>query len=208
MKFAKRMILIPETDFQQSSKKPQSMRKAAIEITQKLGKQIRHRNQSAARLKAQWNPLESQIGPTVQLSSLYKESKPMTNVLDVSEMMPTLYRNKSKLLLSQLQARGMKWNTTGELILPDGRTIDNSNILDLLKEAFVGSRSTTRSTRKQASWSELASPTSTRRSAKKPVGWTEFIEGMAQVAIPYGIFKKQSTLDDLNDARVEWEEMR
>ena len=187
MKFAKRMILIPETDFQQSSKKPQSMRKAAIEITQKLGKQIRHRNQSAARLKTQWNPLESQTGPTVQLSSLYKDTKLMTNVLDVSEMMPTLYRNKAKLLLGQLQARGVKWNTFGELILPDGQTIDKSNIVDLLNEAFVGSA---------------------KKSAQKPVGWTEFVQGIAQAHIPYTMFRKQSTLDDLNNARVEWEEMR
>ena len=186
MKFAKRMILIPETDFQQSSKKPQSMRKAAIEITQKLGKQIRHRNQSAARLKTQWNPLESQTGPTVQLSSLYKDTKLMTNVLDVSEMMPTLYRNKAKLLLGQLQARGVKWNTFGELILPDGQTIDKSNIVDLLNEAFVGS---------------------SKKSAQKPVGWTEFVLGIAQAAIPYSIFRKQSTIDDLNNAKVQWEEM-
>ena len=187
MKFAKRMILIPEADFQQSSKKPQSMRKAAIEITQKLGKQIRHRNQSAARLKTQWNPLESQTGPTVQLSSLYKDTKLMTNVLDVSEMMPTLYRNKAKLLLGQLQARGVKWNMFGELILPDGQTIDKSNIVDLLNEAFVATR--------------------TKKSVQKPIGWTEFVYGIAQAAIPHGIFKKQSTIDDLNNVRVQWEEM-
>ena len=186
MKFAKRMILVPEADFKQSNTKPQSMRQAAVEISQKLGKQIRHRNQSAARLKAQWSPIEAQTGPTVQLSSLYKDTKLMTNVLDVSEMMPTLYRNKAKLLLGQLQARGVKWNTAGELILPDGQTIDKSNIVDLLNEAFVGS---------------------SKQSAEKPVGWTEFVQGIAQAAIPYSIFRKQSTIDDLNNAKVQWEEM-
>ena len=189
MKYATRMILVPEADFQKSSTKPQSIRKAAIELTQKLGKQIRHRNQSAARLKTQWNPIEAQTGPAVQLSSLYKDTKLMTNVLDVSEMMPTLYRNKAKLLLGQLQTRGVKWSTDGELILPDGQTIDKSNIVDLLNEAFVGS-------------------TSAKKSAQKPVGWTEFVHGIAQAAIPYSIFRKQSTIDDLNNARVEWEEMR
>ena len=187
MKFAKRMILVPEADYQQSNKKPQSMRQAAIEVTQKLGKQIRHRNQSVARLKAQWNPVESQRGPNVQLSSLYKDTKLMTNVLDVSEMMPTLYRNKAKLLLGQLQARGVKWNTTGELILPDGQTVEKSNIVDLLNEAFVG--------------------TSAKKSSRKPTGWTEFVHGIAQAAIPYSIFRKQSTIDDLNNVRVQWEEM-
>ena len=189
MKYATRMILVPEADFQKSSTKPQSIRKAAIELTQKLGKQIRHRNQSAARLKTQWNPIEAQTGPAVQLSSLYKDTKLMTNVLDVSEMMPTLYRNKAKLLLGQLQTRGVKWSTDGELILPDGQTIDKSNIVDLLNEAFVGS-------------------TSAKTSAQKPVGWTEFVHGIAQAAIPYSIFRKQSTIDDLNNARMEWEEMR
>ena len=186
MKYAKRMILIPEADYKQSNKKPQSMRQAAIEVTQKLGKQIRHRNQSVARLKAQWSPVELQTGPNVQLSSLYKDTKLMTNVLDVSEMVPALYRNKAKLLLGQLQARGVKWNTFGELILPDGQTIDKSNIVDLLNEAFVGS---------------------SKKSAQKPVGWTEFVLGIAQAAIPYSIFRKQSTIDDLNNAKVQWEEM-
>ena len=186
MKYAKRMILIPEADYKQSNKKPQSMRQAAIEVTQKLGKQIRHRNQSVARLKAQWSPVELQTGPNVQLSSLYKDTKLMTNVLDVSEMVPALYRNKAKLLLGQLQARGVKWNTVGELILPDGQTIDKSNIVDLLNEAFVGS---------------------SKKSAQKPVGWTEFVLGIAQAAIPYSIFRKQSTIDDLNNAKVQWEEM-
>ena len=189
MKYATRMILVPEADFQKTSKVPQSTRKTAIELTQKLGKQIRHRNQSAARLKAQWNPIESQTGPAVQLSSLYKETQPMASALDVSEMMPPLYRNKSRLLLGQLLARGMKWNNSGEVILPDGQTIVKSNILDLLKEAFVGR------------------PT-TRKPVQKPVGWTEFIQGVAQVGILPGIFKKQSTLEDLNNARTEWEEMR
>ena len=189
MKFAKRMVLIPEADFKQSSKKPQSLRKAAIEITQKLEKQIRHRNQSVARLKAQWNPIESQTGPTVQLSSIYKETKPITNVLNISEMMPAVYRNKTKLLLDQFQARGMTWNAAGELILPDGQTIDNSNILDLFKEAFVGL-------------------TRGKSSAKKPVGWTEFVQGMAQVVIPPIMFRKQSTLDELQNALTQWEDLR
>ena len=189
MKYATRMILIPEADFRKSTKEPPSPRKAAIELTQKLGKEIRHRNQSAARLKAQWNPIESQTGPAVQLSSLYKETQPMASVLKVSEMMPPLYRNKSKLLLGQLLARGMKWNDAGELILPDGQSIVNSNILDLLKEAFVGRPPT-------------------KKPVRKPVGWTEFIQGITQVGIPYDIFKKQSTLDDLNNARGEWEELR
>ena len=189
MKYATRMILVPEADFlhQQSNKKHQNTRKAAIDVAQKLGKQIRHRNQSAARLKAQWNPMESQIGPTVQLSSLYKETKPMANALDVSEMMPTLYRNKTKLLLGQLMARGMKWNDLNELVLPDGQTIANSNILALLKEALVARQST-------------------KKPVQKPIGWTEFIQGIAQVGIPYGIFKKRSTLDDLNQAKG-WEDI-
>ena len=139
MKYATRMILVPEADFQKSSKVPQSTRKTAIELTQKLGKQIRHRNQSAARLKAQWNPIESQTGPAVQLSSLYKETQPMASALDVSEMMPPLYRNKSRLLLGQLLARGMKWNNSGEVILPDGQTIVKKQYIGLVERSICGS---------------------------------------------------------------------
>lgn len=188
MKHATRMVLIPEVDYLKhklSSSKKQSSRKAAIELTQRLGKQIRQRNQSTARLKAEWNPLKTQ-SPSVQLSSLYKDTTSSASPLHLVEHLPLVYQNKAKLLLEQLTSKGMRWNEKNNLVLASGDTIPDSNMVDLMKEALVN--------------------TGRRGRAKpKPPGWDEFIIQVATTGVPHSLFTKQATLRDLGDARTMYE---
>ena len=71
------------------------------------------------------------------------------------------------------------WTDDNAVVLPNGRTIPQSNIVDLMKEALVTSRKTA--------------------SRRRPKGWQEFIHSVATVGVPASLFNKQSTLRDLSN---------
>ena len=82
-------------------------------------------------------------------------------------------------MLSQFQTHGIGWNERKELILPSGETIVHSNIIDLIKEALVG----------------------TKKRGPLPVGWQAFIDAIVATPIPTTLFRKKSTLEDIAKAQ-------
>ena len=70
--------------------------------------------------------------------------------------------------------------------MPYGDTIHGSNIINLMKELFTGTRQ-----------------------GELPVGWREFMALVANTNIPLAAFKKKSSKDTLKRLRndqVDWEE--
>ena len=59
------------------------------------------------------------------------------NLLDHFE---PIYHKKVTSFLSQLRNHRFEWNDKKELIMPSGKMIQHSNIIDLIKEALVSSR--------------------------------------------------------------------
>ena len=185
MKYAKRMVLVPEMDylqFKSKTKKKQNEYLAAKTLGQKLGKEIRKRDQGAARLKYMWQNIRNPPEPMAHLSSLYKESKPKSNILDLVQHLAPVYQPKGRLFLSELDSKGFMWSDDNAVVLPNGRTIPQSNIVDLMKEALVTSKKTT--------------------PRLKPKGWQEFIRSVGTVGVPASLFNKQSTLRDLSNASL------
>ena len=117
------------------------------------------------------------------VSSLYKESKPKTNLLDMVQYLAPVYQPKAKLLLADLRSKGFTWTDKNEVVLPSGDQIEQSNIVDLMKEALV----TTKGSKKH----------------RKPAGWSEFIANVAVAGIPTSLFTKTSTLRDLHEYRPD-----
>ena len=104
----------------------EDLRSSAIELTQKLGKQIRQRAQ--------------------EKSHLFKPG------LNISDHIPPIYQAKAKLLLTELANAGIKYTDNKELVLNTGEIVSHSNIIDLVKEALVSSRA---NTPKPIGWNEF-----------------------------------------------------
>jgi len=101
--------------------------------------------------------------------------------MEIVEHMPVTYQNKTKLLLTHLKKRGITWNEKQEVVFPSGNVLHHSNIVDLVKKAL------------------------TKSSAKtKPHGWKEFLAGVVAAGIPFSLFTKQSTLQDLQREQPTW----
>ena len=198
MKYAKRMVLIPETEYLERKVKAKTTKKqsdyiAAKALAQKRGKEMRMRDQGTARLRYQWKHLKDAPEPMVHVSSLYKESQPEANILDLINFLAPVYQPKAKLLLADLRSKGFTWSDNKELILPSGDKIQRSNIVDLMKEALVTTKTSKKGTPK-----------------RKPAGWRDFIGNVAMAGVPTSLFTKQSTLRDLREHRpdpmLQWDE--
>lgn len=177
MKYAKRMVLVPELEYLSMHKKPLTKRQQARKISQKLGKQIRQRQHIAARRRTHSTEL---VDPGVNLSSVYTEQEPELDTVVILEHIPVNYRNKAKLLLTQLNKRGIIWNDRKEVILPSGDLLQNSNIVDLVKEALM------------------------KGTKAKPRGWKEFLASMADAGVPLSLFTKQSTIQGIRREQPAW----
>lgn len=137
MKFATRMVLIPETEYlllKQST--PQSVKKkkmsrnpeaAAIDITQQLGKKMRKREQE-----------------------IPKSTRPTVDVVD---HISAQYQPKAKLLLAELANANIKHTASKELVLSSGEVISHSNIVDIIKTAIIPSKRT--DTPKPTGWMDF-----------------------------------------------------
>lgn len=143
MKFAKRMVLVPESEYnllktlKKEPKKEISEAKRFRKLTQDLGKKIRLKGQT----KSQQEQIKAQADSRL-------------TILDLSESLPALYQPKARLVLSELLAQGFKWKYNKELTLPSGQTITGSNIVDLLKESLVPQK---KDTPKPNGWVEFVS---------------------------------------------------
>ena len=167
MKVAQKMVLIPEEEYLAlTTKKPKTLRQdmrdilqgprdheSAVKMSQLVGTHLRRKE-----------------------SEKPKSSKPTEDFLDYFD---PIYHRKINLLLSQFQTHGIGWNERKELILPSGETIAHSNIIDLIKEALVG----------------------TKKRGPLPVGWQAFIDAIVATPIPTTLFRKKSTLEDIAKAQ-------
>ena len=70
------------------------------------------------------------------------------------------------------------WTNRNELVLKSGKVITNSNIIDLLKEAIVGTR---------------------RKERRMPDGWKQFIEEIVDSDMSKDIFTKKTTREDIKN---------
>ena len=138
MKFAKRMVLVPEEDYLHSvnkQKRTTNVRDRAIEMAQKVGKQMRKRAQADAQVKEVWERLTP------------------PKAADIASLLPALYQPKARLLLAELAKHGVTYTKDNEVVLPDKEVIAGSNMVDLLRAALVTERG--RPPRKPKGWSQL-----------------------------------------------------
>lgn len=183
MKFAKRMVLVPESEYlamPKHRKKVVNERQAARNSSQKLAKQIRRREHTVAKVRTH---VTEPVDPGVNLSSVYTEEEPELDPMEIAQHMPVNYQNKTKLLLTHLNKQGIAWNDRKEVVLPGGNILKNSNIVDLVKEALTKSTSKT-----------------------KPRGWKEFLANMGAAGVPLSLFTKQSTLQGIRREQPTWTE--
>ena len=127
MKYAVRMVIIPELEYLQlKQQKPTpgklpKTRQAFIKHTQELGRQIRERAQAAEPSTA------AEVTPPTD---------PRRSTPDIVEHLPRQYRDKARRALSEMANHGFSWKYNREVQLPSGQLLSGSNIVDLLKEAI------------------------------------------------------------------------
>ena len=139
MKYATRMILVPDTP-----KSLESIRSKVKKQTNKVAKAIRIKDQAKVK---KWHV--NQTPPGV----VPKTATPVSTPEELSTSLPPIYQAKGRRLLSEMMNAGFMWTPMKELILPSTEVVDNSNMEQLLKEA-LGRR---RSTRKPRGWETFIS---------------------------------------------------
>jgi len=175
MKYARKMVLIPEEEYMElkgnppSSKTSQLKRKvrevlrgtrdhsAATQMSQLVGSYLRHKQSEQSK------PVSAPKKPSINFQQFFEP----------------IYEKKVTSLLSQLKENRIGWTQNKELQLPTGQIIPHSNIVDLIKEALVGTRKKTRT--------------------HIPTGWREFIQAIAHSNIPKSFFTKRTTQQDLEE---------
>ena len=135
MKFARRMILVPEDEYislkkdkntnklqtlKLNSKRQHTLKKPFTEMTQNLGKFIRKRNQTKAKEMDLKTPIDFN-----------------REVLDMTKHLPQTSHHKARLLILELRKQGFTWGENNELATPGGQKLHGSNVIDLITEALV-----------------------------------------------------------------------
>jgi len=171
-----KMVLIPESEYRRL--KPDDImrdkvnkilrgkrdKKAATEMTQLFSRYLRTAK------------------PEKESSRLSKE--------EIVEQLPAIYHEKVKIFLTELEKYGSTWTDNFEFVTKSGQVI--GNIVDLLKEAFVGVKGIRRDI---------------------PKGWEEFVQENVDANIVRSTFGKKSTKDDIAQEKarrrairpVQWE---
>ena len=128
--------------------------------------------------------LSQVMGSFIRSKDKYKP--PMSKKEDLADNFQPLYHKKVKYLVSQLQDHGVQWTESKELVLPNGHVISNSNIVDLIKKALVGSKT---------------------RQRTNPTGWKDFLKLLSSLNFPKSFLAKKTTLHDLANLPTirEWE---
>ena len=143
MKYAKRMIMVPEDEYlalkgtttKLKVKKEEDLQKPFTKMTQNLGKKIRVRDLIKSEEKILQAPLD-----------LNRE------IVNMTEHLPQTHHHKARLLLTELRAQGFNWKYNKELTVPSGHTLRGSNVIDLIKEALVQAR---KKVPKPTGWAEF-----------------------------------------------------
>ena len=153
MKYATKMVLIPEAEY----------RKLLPEggIKAKISKIVSgKRNHESAK----------------EMSQLFgrhlRTTKPQP-----SHFQP-IYHGKVSKVLAEFEKYGTSWTNRNELVLKSGKVITNSNIIDLVKEALVGTR---------------------RKERRMPDGWKQFIAEIVDSDMSKDIFTKKTTREDIKN---------
>lgn len=174
MKYAKKMVLISEEEYKQLLGNSKGK---VGEIKSKVKKVLKEKRDHTAAKK-----MSQLVGEYLRYKQQQVPQK--TKKLDLLQYFSPTYHQKVKTLMSTLETYGTSLTNRNELVLSSGQVVKNSNIVDLLKEALVGTR------RKER--------------VRVPTGWDEFIKEIAEANVPLGLFTKKSTLDDIA-GRQEWE---
>ena len=119
MKYAQRMILVPED---------QALRERARKTTEKLSKAVRVKNQAKVK---KW--LVTPTPPGVVPNQPNATATPR----ELSASLPPIYQAKGERLLNEMLSAGFTWTPSKELVLPSTEPLPNSNIQAILKEALV-----------------------------------------------------------------------
>ena len=161
-----KMVLIPESEYRRL--KPEEgmkdkvnkilrgkrYKKAATEMTQLFSRYLRTSK------------------PEKEIQSLTKD--------EIIQNLPPIYHEKVKKFLTQLETYGSTWTDNFQFVTKSGQLI--GNIIDLLKEAFVGTRGLRRDV---------------------PQGWEQFVQEIVAADIPRGIFTKKSTKEDIVQEKAQ-----
>ena len=168
-----KMVLIPESEYRRL--KPEEG------IKGKVNKILRGKRDHKAATE-----MSQLFGRYLRTTKPEKEVKPL-DMDDIVKNLPPMYHEKVSRFLSQLMKYGSTWNDNFDFISKSGEVI--GNIVDLLKEAFVGTR---------------------RIRREVPQCWTHFIKEIVDANIPRYTFSKHTTKEDIAQEKeqrrpVQWE---
>lgn len=162
MKHSRRMVVISEAEYKKlKSQSFHNIKKHQVALTKKTSKRIRQQLLDKKPFVSAKTAL--QVSPATAESFFIPE-----------------HQSQVAALLSELQAQGAKINQNRELVMPYGDTVEDSNIISLMKELLTG----------------------TRR-GEKPIGWREFITLIANTNIPLTSFKKRSSKEAVSKVRED-----
>ena len=170
MKYAVKMVLIPETEYK--------MLLDRNPMKAKMNKLLRGK---PSREKAA--EMSQLIGRHLRMQPLPKTPKAVKAPNILSHFQP-IYHSKINKVMSALNKYGSDVSEKNELVLRIGDVVTNSNIIDLLKEAFVSSR---------------------RKERELPHGWRYFIQEIVNANIPLALFTKKTTREDIQNELRGWE---
>ena len=161
-----KMVLIPESEYKRL--KPEEGMKA------KVNKILRGK-----RDKKSATEMTQLFGRYLRTSKPEKEIQTLTKE-EIVENLPPMYHEKVKKFLTQLQTYGSTWTDSFQFVSKSGQSI--GNIINLLKEAFVGSRGLRRDV---------------------PQGWDQFIQEIVAADIPRATFSKKTTKNDFDREKAK-----
>ena len=121
------------------------------------------------------------VGQYIRYKQKETKPKPSKSPVDFLQYFAPTYHQKVTMLMKELNAHGITWTDDKELVLKSGLIVPNSNIIDLIREALVGTRKKVRES--------------------TPFGWREFVETIATSHIPLSMFTKRSTREDIEQVR-------
>lgn len=190
MKFAQKMILVPEEDYSMvikaqaqaipaETKKTIALNDAMKKVTSTKRNNICKSQTYQKLLRDYLHYKRKATQPAISLPD--SSDSTMTRSNDFLNNLPALYRGKAHLLLTHLEKHGVKWSEKGELKLPSGNVIEGSHGTDLLREALVGSKS---------------------KSEERTIrGWDDFLANLVNTNVPTSLIGKKKTLQKLESIK-------
>lgn len=160
-----KMVLIPESEYRQL--KPQEGVKDKVDKILK-GK----RDDNAAKQMSQI------FGRHLRTMKPEKMPKHISKD-EIAKKLPVIYHEKVNNFLNQLEQYGSSWTDNFDFVTKGGRIV--GNIVDLLKEAFVGSKSIR---------------------GNVPQGWEQFLQEIISANIQRNIFGKRSTKNYIDQQKA------